>query len=57
MDSIALVFLFYYFRELGRNARERARLEAELAPEVSGVFERPQLERAADSPRPARGTG
>lgn len=40
MDSMTSVFLFYYFRELWHRARERERLEAELAGEVSGVFER-----------------
>jgi hypothetical protein len=41
MESISSIFLFYYYWQLWRNARERERLESELAAEVaevSGVF-------------------
>jgi len=44
MDSNASIFLFYYFWELWRHARERARLEAELAAEDSGVFVRAHVQ-------------
>jgi hypothetical protein len=39
MELNPSIFLFYYYRELWRNARERERLASELAVEVSGVFE------------------
>lgn len=38
MDSNSSIFLFYYYWQLWRNARERERLESELAAEISGVF-------------------
>ena len=40
MESNSSIFLFYYYWQLWRNARERQRLESELAQvtEVSGVF-------------------
>jgi hypothetical protein len=38
MESNSSIFLFYYYWQLWRNARERERLESELAVEVSGVF-------------------
>jgi hypothetical protein len=41
MESNPSIFLFYYYLQLWRNARERERLQAELAAEVaevSGVF-------------------
>jgi hypothetical protein len=40
MDPTSSLFLFCYFLELWRRARELDRLEAELTGEVSGVFER-----------------
>ena len=36
------IFLFYYYRELAKNALERERLEAEHRTDHSGVFARPQ---------------
>jgi hypothetical protein len=47
MEPSAL-FLFYYYRELARNALTRERLEAEHRPDHSGVFARPQLEPVRD---------
>jgi hypothetical protein len=41
MDSSDYMFLFYYYWELWRRARDRERLAAELATETSGVFKRP----------------
>jgi hypothetical protein len=41
MELNPSIFLFYYYLQLWRNARERERREAELAAEaaeVSGVF-------------------
>jgi hypothetical protein len=41
MDPNSSILLFYYYWQLWRNARERERLESELAAEVaevSGVF-------------------
>ena len=40
MEQFTSIFLFYYYAELWRCARERERLEAEHTSEVSGVFER-----------------
>jgi len=57
MDSLASLFAFYYFLELWRHERERDRLEAELASEVSGVFERPQPKPKAVSARSVRSVG